>query len=87
MCKSLQVAMLGKHGLTVSEGMLKQLEDAPMVWKQLKKKMFQRCSPTHRQSGIVLTEHLALGVNYPPLVPQRVRSAHSACVQSGQHRR
>ena len=44
-CKPLQVAMLGKHGLTVSEGMLKQLEDAPLVWKQLKKKMFQRWSP------------------------------------------
>ena len=51
-CKLLQVAMLGKHGLTVSEGMLKQLEDALLVWKQLKKKMFQRCSPINPQSSI-----------------------------------
>lgn len=36
--------MLGKYGLTVSETVLKQLEEAPLAWKQLKKKMFQRYS-------------------------------------------
>ena len=34
--------MLGKYGLSVSEAVLKQLEEAPLAWKQLKKKMFQK---------------------------------------------
>lgn len=34
--------MLSKCKLTISDAILKQLEEAPLAWKQLKKKMFQR---------------------------------------------
>ena len=34
--------MLGKYKLTVSEAVLKQLEEGPLAWKQLKKKTYQR---------------------------------------------
>ncbi len=37
------VALLSKHGLAVSPAVLKQLEEAPLAWKSLKKKMFHRC--------------------------------------------
>ena len=36
------VALLAKFGITMSETVLKQLEDGPLQWKGLKKKMFQR---------------------------------------------
>lgn len=36
--------MLGRYKLTVSEAILKQLEEAPLAWKQLKKKTLQRCN-------------------------------------------
>ena len=38
----LQVSMLGKYKLTVSDSVLKQLEEAPLAWKQLKRKMYMR---------------------------------------------
>eukprot|EP00891_Asterochloris_glomerata_P002883 jgi/Astpho2/2883/Aster-01037 len=36
------VALLAKFGITMSEIVLKQLEDGPLQWKGLKKKVFQR---------------------------------------------
>ena len=36
------VALLAKFGITMSETVLKQLEDGPLQWKGLKKKVFQR---------------------------------------------
>lgn len=37
-----QVSMLGRYKLTMSESVLRQLEEAPLAWKQLKKKTYQR---------------------------------------------
>ncbi|KAK9808985.1 hypothetical protein WJX72_007373 [[Myrmecia] bisecta] len=36
------VAVLTKFGITMSDTVLKQLEEGPIAWKSLKKKMFQR---------------------------------------------
>ena len=40
--RELQITMLAKYGLTLPESVLKQLEELPLAWKSLKKKMFQR---------------------------------------------
>lgn len=37
------VALLTRFGITMTEVVLKQLEEGPLAWKSLKKKMFQRC--------------------------------------------
>lgn len=34
--------MLSKYNINVKEDVLKQLEDGPLAWKGLKKKMLQR---------------------------------------------
>lgn len=34
--------MLGKYNINVREEVMKQLEDGPLAWKALKKKMLQR---------------------------------------------
>lgn len=44
--------MLSKHGLAVPEPILQQLDDAPLAWKQLKKKMFQRCATSEARRMI-----------------------------------
>ena len=38
----MQVALLLRCGISLSEAVLKQLEEAPLLWKALKKKMFYR---------------------------------------------
>lgn len=40
-----QVALLLRCGICLSEAVLKQLEEAPLLWKALKKKMFYRRAP------------------------------------------
>lgn len=37
------VALLTRFGITMTDVVLKQLEEGPLAWKSLKKKMFQRC--------------------------------------------
>ena len=36
------VALLTRFGITMTDVVLKQLEEGPLAWKSLKKKMFQR---------------------------------------------
>ena len=52
----MQVALLLRCGISLSEAVLKQLEEAPLLWKALKKKMFYRCaaplpSYAHAEAG------------------------------------
>ena len=37
------MALLLRCGIALSDAVLKQLEEAPLAWKSLKKKMFNRC--------------------------------------------
>ena len=37
-----QVGLLAKYNITINDSVLKQLEDGPLAWKGLKKKMFQK---------------------------------------------
>ena len=41
----MQAAMLGKYNINVKDEVMKQLEDGPLAWKAVKKKMLQRSGP------------------------------------------
>ena len=41
-CRAAQVGLLAKYNITINDSVLKQLEDGPLAWKGLKKKMFQK---------------------------------------------
>ena len=43
MLSQLQATMLGRYNINVRDEVMKQLEDGPLAWKGLKKKMLQRC--------------------------------------------
>ena len=40
----MQVGLLAKYNITINDSVLKQLEDGPLAWKALKKKVFQKCA-------------------------------------------
>ena len=67
-CLCAQAAMLGKYNINVRDEVLTQLEDGPLAWKGLKKKMLQRYAgpiqPTTLTSFLRVNSHsLELGLN------------------------
>ncbi len=44
------VSLLTKFSITMTDVVLKQLEEGPLAWKSLKKKMFQRYRPLQLQA-------------------------------------
>ena len=42
------VALLSRYNIVLPDSVLKQLEEGPLLWRSLKKKMFQRCGDASR---------------------------------------
>lgn len=73
------VSLLTKFSITMTDVVLKQLEEGPLAWKSLKKKMFQRCPFSHiytslqqqayaqSSASLVLSRHLLLFSGCLPL--------------------